>query len=349
MTIAKRIYLILTSLVLLIVFSACSYFLPGEKKVITPELIDSKEVVMPSTQVRRGDLIMFHDIEAVFVPEPNERYVAEITLNGRVSKIYYHLGEPVNEGELVLELDTETITDKILIQEINTEKMRLTHEQNLALYELGKTDRYTVELSGLTLEAAGNYLADLKEELSQHYVYAPSDGVIVSMKFGVGDNAFGDAFEVSDIDKGIIEITIRSDIDYLSPAQEAMYDLEIGDSAILFYEGFEYPLELLRDASAYYTQIGYDAAYTHTQFTILDLPEGIGFNKKVTVRKVTDEALDTVVIPMSAVYSPEAEPYTYVINGRDFEKRYIEIGMDDGHFYEIISGLEAGEEILKVN
>ncbi len=349
MAIAKKILLILTSLVLLGAFSACSYFLPGEKKVVTPELIESKEVVMPSTQVRRGDLIMFHDIEATFVPEPTERHMAEITINGKVSEIYYYVGEAVKEGDLVLELDTDVINDKILVQEINTEKLRLAHEQNLALYELGKTDRYTVELSGLTLEASRNYLADLKDELSQHYVYSPSDGVIVSMKYSIGNNAFGDAFEVSDLSKGIIEVMINANKDYLSPAEEALYDLEIGDSAVLFYEGFEYQLELIRDASTYYTQIGYDPAYTHTQFKVLELPEGIGFNKKITVRNVTDEALDTVVIPMNAVYSSEENPYTYVIRGREFEKRYIELGMDDGHFYEVVSGLAEGEEILKVN
>lgn len=349
MTIAKRILILITSLALLIAFSACSYFLPGEEKVLAPELIDSKEVIMPTTKVKRGDLIMFHDIEATFSPEPTERHLAEITINGTVSKIYYFMGEEVKKGDLVLELDTEVINDKILIQEINVEKMRLAHEQNLAMFELGKADRYTVELSGLSLESAQNYLSDLKEELSQHYVYAPTDGVIVSMRFSVGDYAFGDAFEVSDIDKGIIEIKIRSDKDYLSPAEEALYDLEIGDSAILLYEGYEYELELLRDASTYFTDIEYDPEYTHTQFKVLELPEGIGFNKGVTVRNITDIALDTVVIPVNAVYSAEMNPYTYVVNGRDFDKRYIEIGMSDGYFYEVVSGLTEGEEILKVN
>ena len=349
MAFAKRILIIITALVILTAFSACSYFLPGEKKTIEPELIESKEVVMPSMIVKRGDLIMFHDMEAIFVPEPTAVDVAEVTINGKVHEIYYYLGEAVKEGDLVLELDTEVIRDKILVQEINVEKTRLNHEQNLALFELGKVDRYTVELSGLTLEAAENYLSDLYENLEKHYVYAPADGVIVSMKFGIGDNAFGDAFEVSKLEKGIIEVLIRSNIDTMTPAQEAIFDIDVGDPAIMIYEGVEYALEMKRDSSTYFTEIGYDPEYSHHQFTVLELPEDLGFNKRITLRNITGEAIDTVVIPMSAVYSPTADPYTYVINGREFVKRYIEIGMDDGYFYEVVSGLEEGEEILKIN
>jgi multidrug efflux pump subunit AcrA (membrane-fusion protein) len=349
MALAKRIILIITALVILTAFSACSYFLPGEKKVAAPDLIESKEVVMPSMVVRRGNLIMFHDMEAVFVPEPTAVDIAEITINGRVHEIYYFLGEEVKEGALVLELDTEAIRDKILVQEINVEKTRLNHEQNLTLYELGKVDRYTIELSGLTLEAAENYLSDLYEDLEKHYIYAPSDGVIVSMKFAVGNNAFGDAFEVSKLEDGIVEVLIRSNIDQMTPAQEAIFDIEIGEPAIMIYEGVEYALEMKRDSSTYFTEVGYDAEYSHHQFTVLEMPEGLGFNKRLTLRNVTGEALDTVVIPMSAVYSAASDPYTYVINGREFVKRYIEIGMDDGYFYEVVAGLQEGEEILKIN
>ncbi len=45
-------------------------------------------------------------------------FIGELEVTGRVSSIYYSLGEEVNKGNLVLELNTDVINDKILIQEI---------------------------------------------------------------------------------------------------------------------------------------------------------------------------------------------------------------------------------------
>lgn len=344
----KKIILIITATVVLTMFSACAYFLPTEVKNIAPDLIDSENVIMPSVEIRKGDLFLMYDLAATYVPEPTALFKGKVEVSGRVSNIYFSIGEEVNAGDLVLELNTDVIIDKILVQEINVKKNRLSYEQNQVLYETGKIDRYTLELSALTLESAENYLSDLKIELELHYVYAPAEGVIVYQNFDVGDNAFGEAFGVSKIEDGIFEVLIPSTSEF-NDAQLAMLDLEIGDITMVIYDGVEYDVELIRDYSSYHIEFGYDPSNNHFHFKSSQIPTDIGFNKTATVRNITEQALDTVVIPINAVYSAESNPYTYVIIGDEIVRRAIEIGMNDGVFYEVVSGLEEGELIRKVN
>lgn len=344
----KKLILIITAIIVLTMFSACSYFLPTEVKQITPELIESESVIMPSVEIRKGDIFLMYDIGATYIPEPTLLFTGELEVTGLVSDIYYSLGEEVKEGELVLEIKTDVIKDKILVQEINVKKMQLSYDQNLVLYETGKIDRYTLELSALTLESAENYLSDLKIELDLHYVYAPADGAIVYLNFDVGDNAFGDAFGVSKVKDGIFEVLIPSTSEF-TEAQLSILDIEIGDSSMIIYEGYEYEVELIRDYSSYHVEFGFDPSYNHIQFKSSEIPQDIGFNKSATLRNITEQAYGAVVIPINAVYSAESNPYTYVIVGDNIEKRALEIGMNDGVFYEVISGLEVGELIRKVN
>lgn len=341
----KKILITITAAVSIALFSACSYFLPMEVNYKTPELQESEKVVMPSMQIRRGDLMMMYDLGGTFVPEPTKLFIGEAKVNGSVHDIYFSIGEEVKEGDLIVELNTDSITDKIHVQNINVEKIRLTHEQNLVLYETGKIDRYTLELSALTLEAAENYLSDLEEDLSLHYIYAPADGVLVYLNHDVGDYAFGEVFGVSKIEDGIIEILISSSRD-MSDGQIEMIGLEIGDQAIIIFEGVEYEAELIRDYSSYHIEFGFDPEWNHIQFRCSEIPDDIGFNRSAIVRNITEQALGAVVIPVSAVYLPESTPYTYVLNGEEIEKRFIELGMSDGLFYEVLDGLQEGEQIF---
>lgn len=347
----KRVLSVLMIFAFAVSVSACSYFMPIEKKIIAPKLQDSEKVIMPSVMIRKGDLILMYDIAGSFIPEPSKLHSAEAGINGIVHEVYFTVGDFVSEGDLVIELNTDSIVDKIHIQEINVEKLRLAHEQNLAAYETGKADRYTVELSKLSLESAENYLSDLNDDLQLHYIHAPADGVLVYINFDNGDNAFGDAIGVAKIEDGIFEVLISSNTGDagMTPPQMELIGMEIGDEILVMYEGVEYEGEILRDYSTHHVEFGFDAAYNHVHIKTIEIPERIGFNKPVTIRNITEQALGAVVIPMNAVYDVENDPYTYVINGEEFEKRFLELGMNDGIFYEVTEGLTPGESILKIN
>lgn len=345
----KKLIILAAATAIAISSTACSYFLPTEKKISAPALIESENIVMPTTKIRRGDLVVFHDIESTFVPEPTNLETGELERTGTVERIYFDKGQNVKEGDLVLELNTDSINDRLMQQEISLEKARLTYEENLTLYETGKIDRYTLEFSRLSLESARDYMSDLEEEYRQHFVYSPADGVIVDINFSEGDRAWGEVFSVADPNIGVFEVLMRVNADNRTPAEMALMELDIGDPVLIIYQGIQYDGEIFRDIGQYYMEIGYDPENNHTQALTHELPAGITFGKNATLRNIVEQSMNAVVIPMGEVYSADDEPYTYVVEGENIEKRYIELGMDDGYFYEVLSGLEEGETILKVN
>ncbi len=345
----RKLLLIAAAAAIAISSTACSYFLPTEREVKAPPLIKSEKIIMPTTKIRKGDLVVFHDLESTFVPEPTNIAVGELERSGNVERIYFDKGQKVDKGDLVLELDTDAVNERLMQQQIALEKARLTYEENLILYETGKIDRYTLEFSRLSLESAQNYMHDLEKEYEQHFVYSPADGVIVEMNFTEGARAWGPVFSIADPGIGVFEVTMEVNANNRTPAEMALMGLDIGDPVTIIYQGEKYEGEIFRDIGAYYMEIGYDSVDNHTHATTKQIPEGITFGKKATLRIIVEESLNAVVIPMGAVYSPEDAPYTYVVKGELIEKTYIELGMDDGAFYEVVSGLEEGDMILKVN
>jgi HlyD family secretion protein len=61
---------------------------------------------------------------------------------------------------------------------------------------------------------------------------------------------------------------------------------------------------------------------------------------------IIEEYEDALYTPVQAVLRVEGRPTVYVWNGRDFEPRVVEIGLDNNRMIRIISGLKEGEVVL---
>ena len=66
----------------------------------------------------------------------------------------------------------------------------------------------------------------------------------------------------------------------------------------------------------------------------------------VTLVATTQKADNAMVIPLSAVYYEEGKPYVYINNGGVAAKTFIETGIDDNKFIEVISGITADTLVI---
>jgi HlyD family secretion protein len=57
------------------------------------------------------------------------------------------------------------------------------------------------------------------------------------------------------------------------------------------------------------------------------------------------KAQHAVVVPLTAVFSDDADSYSFVKKGDTFEKRSVKTGISDGMVLEIVSGLKDGDEV----
>ena len=54
-------------------------------------------------------------------------------------------------------------------------------------------------------------------------------------------------------------------------------------------------------------------------------------------------------VPLSAVQEYEAKQVVFVVEGDDYTPRAVELGVSDGRYIEVISGLETGERVVASN
>ncbi|MEE1237722.1 MAG: HlyD family efflux transporter periplasmic adaptor subunit, partial [Turicibacter sp.] len=84
--------------------------------------------------------------------------------------------------------------------------------------------------------------------------------------------------------------------------------------------------------------------------TTIDLKEDselrVGMSTEVKI--INDSVKDAIVIPMEAIqFDYQNLPYVYYHNNQgEVVTKAVEVGMSDGIMVEILSGIEAGEEVL---
>ena len=73
----------------------------------------------------------------------------------------------------------------------------------------------------------------------------------------------------------------------------------------------------------------------------------ISVGQFVSVHVETRVAKDAVAIPDEAVVMDNGRPFAYVlIDGETFERRELEVGVRDGGFTEVRSGVAVGERVV---
>jgi len=61
---------------------------------------------------------------------------------------------------------------------------------------------------------------------------------------------------------------------------------------------------------------------------------------------VVEELYDVIVVPREAVFSEQGKQFAYVVEGGAAEKREVEVGMEEEARSEIVSGIEAGDQLV---
>jgi len=348
----KRILsLIILVIIMSFVLTGCSYFMPSEKGIYVPELEKSKKIILPTTNVFVGDLKIMYSKGAKIVPDIKMTDTIECGILGKIEEVYVDVGQQVEKNQLIAVLNVEIINEKIFKQEISVEKATMSYDRQLVLNKLGKADLYAVKISLLTLESARNYLNDLNKQLEQHYIYAKSEGIVTEIFKVTGDNAKGKLLSICPKENFLVQYEVEES-DSLPKEDEIMISLKSGKDQKLnikiIYEGKEYDGYVFRNSYEYSLAYNYYGNSTYGQIAFVQIAEAFIIGKAATIRYIEDEAFEVMVIPVSTVYKGDEELYyTYVVNDNEIEYREIEVGITDGVFYEVISGLNKNEKILK--
>ena len=170
-------------------------------------------------------------------------------------------------------------------------------------------------------------------------VKANFDGTINSIGVEVGDNVGGGTQLLQVVDFSNMKVTMRVD----------EYDISkvyVGRACTVTVTALEqsFPSEISH-INRLSSSSGSVAYYTVT--AKVEVTENVLPGMQVTVSIPKEEAKDVVLLKMDALsFDQSNSAFVYVQNeSGEMETRFVEVGVDNGNYVEIRSGLESGETV----
>jgi HlyD family secretion protein len=192
-----------------------------------------------------------------------------------------------------------------------------------------------------TLRAAMEAVEDAEEDLDNVNLYAPIPGVITALNAKAGEEPDDSFITILDLYHPYLEIYLdASDWDMLEAGSpvEVVFDSYpdlIFSGSISYIDPF---ITSTGGASLIYGQVSLDED-SLTQ--ISNLPIG----SEATVDVIQGSATNATLVPVEALHEASGKYSVFVVENGETSVRFVEVGLMDTYYAEILSGLEVGEVV----
>lgn len=302
---------------------------------------------------------------------------------GKVSGLFVAEGDYVSEGQIVLQIDDEALRAlveqrqaSVKVQEIATESGRVkisNLETQLGrkeqLFERGLLDEDSFQLAENELELAkldlesreaslvqsNALLQEANKNLSKTSVYSPLDGMVTSLDIKVGETAISSTTNVpgsslmtiANPDSIQTEINVdEADIANVAVGQEA----EIVAIAYpdLPMKGRVESIAISAKQPSGSQSLSFEVKIIFTDTNGVVLRPGMSCRAEI----FTNTNVEVLAVPIQAIQIEEdielnETMFTVFVNDAGIaRKKDVEVGISDDQYQEIISGLNAGEQVI---
>jgi RND family efflux transporter, MFP subunit len=338
-------------------------------------IIYKEDVRLNTTTVGTGSLDI--TVMATGYIQPVEEIKVGTQVSGVIEKIYVDYNSHVKKGQLLAELDKLTLKEKLnqANAQVNSSKSDLEHAwQNYRrikkLHESKAATEVALEDANNKLTQAETSLVNARATLGQAqvnlsyaYIYSPIDGVILDRAVNTGQTvaASFSTPTLFTIAEDLTKMQVEADVD----------EADIGQVVIGQKVGFTVDAYAGEVFEGTVTQIRIQPKVTSNVVTytvIVDAPNpeeklfpGMTANITIAVDagegnlvpveainfKMNAELMKRLEIDESTVkVNTKSEQYVWIKTGDKLEQRLVKTGSNDGINYVVLSGLDAGEEVL---
>ncbi len=287
----------------------------------------------------------------------NIAYVAPKGTGGVVKALYVKKGDKIHKGQLLLQLDdaipqqsfaaaqqnTETVQTQLAFAKTLYQKQKNLWDQNIGTEVQLITAKNNVENLQSQLATLQKQLNITKQQLDYTKVYAEIDGVADDVNVRVGElftGFSGTSPQIKIVNTNNLKVTTQVPENYLgkvvvgSPVKIILPDINKTIDATISVTGN------LIDAN------------NRSFFAEAKLPSGKEFYpNQVAVIAIQDyKAMNAITAPINTIQNDENGKYVLVAakegNRLIAIKRHVKIGMMNNDNVEILSGLQAGDQII---
>jgi multidrug efflux pump subunit AcrA (membrane-fusion protein) len=340
--------------ILLLAGLAGCFVMPVEDPVppppITPVPVPR---VLRTVEAARGDVLAYANLFVRLVPAQEERLLFPQQPNTRISGIYVQAGDTVMPGDIVASLYRPAVQARYAdaldaedMLRLDIAHLALRHERALAQAEelgvpvddshfLAEGERLQRELYLMQLT-----IEHLRAENELRYLRATIGGTV--MEAAVFHTAMTTASNtpiarIAEQAISILEMRVPPTVD-IPPIQP-------GQLFTLFSGNNLYSVVAI-DLAAFGIErntLHGDEVYLELVDTTITLPPRFTGQ----IQFVQQASYDTLLLPPRAVHRIDGRTFVYILNEYGvLTIRDIETGLRGNYFYEILSGLEEGEEVV---
>ena len=277
-----------------------------------------------------------------------------------VRYVYVSEGDHVKAGDLLAQLDTDSLDSQYEDYEYTIRKTELLLEQTAELmaydlaelaksYEAGElsaaeyaneqqsvTNRYqsTIDNYNETLYIDRLRMEQIEEKLSGAYIYAPMDGSVSYVYSGLAGT----------------RATAGSTVISLVDAAECAFAMEDSSYASYFTEGEALTLQDSK-GNTYETTVAVktmDNGSEQTFFVLTDTDLTVTVGTRAYYTLVLDEADGVLMVPYLTVHQANGQYFVYCQNENGFKTlQYVTIGLKGNDYIEIVDGLNEGDYVIR--
>jgi RND family efflux transporter MFP subunit len=274
------------------------------------------------------------DVVGTVASEENVHLSARIS--AYVSKVNVSAGTAVKKGQVLIELDSRDIDEKVAAAEVNLKQTQTEYQRTLNLYKKNAATEQSLTAAESMFNSAKAQLAEVKVMLTYTKIRSPINGIVTDRRVEVGDlaNPGQTLLSVYDPINMRIEVPVPVRlIEKLSLNQEVDINLDRPNRP---FKGRV--VEIVSEIDPLSRTQKVKVHIDNRKGDIL--PGTFG---RVWVR---EDSKPAILIPAAALMSVGQLEMVYVVKNDRIEKRMVKSGPAYGDAIEILSGLSQGDVIL---
>jgi len=253
-----------------------------------------------------------------------------------VSEVFVSAGDAVKKDQLLVTLDDREIKEQLAAAEAQAKQAETEFQRARQLFEKAATTEQALTAAGSMRSAAKAQLDRVQVMLSYARIVSPIDGVVTDRRIEAGDLAGPGQVLLAVYDPARMRLEVPVPVrlvEHVAMGQEVQIVLDRPSRA---YRGKV--TEIVSEIDP--------ASRTQTVKARLDGTAGDVLPGTFGRLSVDGEPRETLLIPAGAVYRVGQLEMVQVVAGGRASRRMVTTGAVYGDRVEVLSGLNAGEQVL---
>lgn len=339
----KAIFIGLGILAIILIVAAVKISSKQEKTVMLPPLVKTLTIAASN-----------QDSEYIYAGQVHSRYESQLAfqVGGRIVKRYVEVGDRVDQGAVLLELDSRDLVQVVnnyAAQVSSAESKYYLAEENLKRYEqlyqaeavsLAAYDDAvnTANVAKATLDQVNAMYAQYSNQLGYCKLRADKSGVIGSIAAEEGQVVTAGQRIATLVQDNELEVEINvpeNRVDQLKSTQE----INVGFWAL--------PDIKVKGALRSVSPVANDASRTYTvRISLIDPPPNIQIGMTSNVSVSQNNLSGKIWIPVAAVYQKASSPQVWIVNENKVSLKNVTIADFSGDQVAVSTGLSEGNVVV---